>query len=244
MTTCGDVRTALGIYVLGAIEPAERGRVEGHLSTCPFCRDELAGMAGLPALLGRVSEAQIEHVAGPPVELLDSLLTRAAGERPVARIGRRWLAPMATAAAAIAVVGFLLGGLLMGGGGIGATPATSSPSVSEPSTSAPSMTSTPVAEQVVATDPKTHVRAAIGLNPEEWGTALAVRIDGAPAGTRCRMYALGKHGQRDPTGSWQVEEEGYGDYMASTMIPRSELKGFVIVTLKGQTLVSVNLAKA
>src|SRR5690349_10800707 len=107
MTMCAEVRTSLGIYVLGAIEPAERGRLDQHLSTCPFCRDELAGMAGLPALLGRVNEAQIEYVAAPPPEMLDSLLLRAAGERPVTRIGRRLLAPLAAAAAVIAVAGFL-----------------------------------------------------------------------------------------------------------------------------------------
>jgi hypothetical protein len=215
---------------------------------CPFCRDELAGMAGLPALLGRVNEAQIDHVAGPPPELLDSILARAATERPIARIGRRWLAPIAAAAAVIAVTGFLLGGLLVGGGGTVATRPTpaSSPSVSESSpSSAPTGLSTPpAAEQAVATDPKTHVRAAISVNPEEWGTLLGVRIDGAPSGTRCRMYALGMHGQKDPIGSWQVEEEGYGDYMASTMIPRSELKGFTVVTLKGQTLVTVTLPRS
>ncbi|MEU6752275.1 zf-HC2 domain-containing protein, partial [Spirillospora sp. NPDC046719] len=65
MNECADVRTALGVYVVGAIDPAERGRVDAHLEGCPACRDELAGLAGLPALLGRVEEAQLEQVAGP-----------------------------------------------------------------------------------------------------------------------------------------------------------------------------------
>ena len=44
----------LGVYVLGAIDPADRALVEAHLTTCRDCRDELAGLAGLPALLSRV----------------------------------------------------------------------------------------------------------------------------------------------------------------------------------------------
>lgn len=52
---CGETRISLGVYVLGAIDPAERAQVDAHLSTCQDCRDELAGLAGLPALLSRVS---------------------------------------------------------------------------------------------------------------------------------------------------------------------------------------------
>lgn len=77
MTGCTEARAALGSYVLGALDPGERSRLEAHLEGCPACRDELAGLAGLPALLGRVDEAQLERVAGPPPELLDGLLARA-----------------------------------------------------------------------------------------------------------------------------------------------------------------------
>jgi predicted anti-sigma-YlaC factor YlaD len=51
---CGETRMSLGVYVLGAIDPAERALVDAHLSACQDCRDELAGLAGLPALLSRV----------------------------------------------------------------------------------------------------------------------------------------------------------------------------------------------
>ena len=52
---CPEARISLGVYVLGAIDPAERALVDAHLATCRDCRDELAGLAGLPALLARVS---------------------------------------------------------------------------------------------------------------------------------------------------------------------------------------------
>lgn len=52
---CEEARISLGVYVLGAIDPAERAMVDAHLATCQECRDELAGLAGLPALLATVS---------------------------------------------------------------------------------------------------------------------------------------------------------------------------------------------
>ena len=42
---CADARASLGVYVLGAIDPAERSLVDAHLLTCEDCRDELAGLA-------------------------------------------------------------------------------------------------------------------------------------------------------------------------------------------------------
>ena len=50
---CTDICAQLGVYVFGAITPAERVTVVRHLATCPPCRDELAGLAGLPGLLLR-----------------------------------------------------------------------------------------------------------------------------------------------------------------------------------------------
>ena len=57
-----ELRRDLGVYVLGALDPAERDRFERHLSTCDDCRQELAGLAVLPALLTRLGEE--DHVAG------------------------------------------------------------------------------------------------------------------------------------------------------------------------------------
>jgi hypothetical protein len=51
---CADTRRALGVYVVGAIEPDDRGPVEQHLAGCASCRDELAGLADLPAWLSKV----------------------------------------------------------------------------------------------------------------------------------------------------------------------------------------------
>ena len=59
---CADTRQALGVYVLGAIDPAERALVDAHVAGCADCRDELAGLAGLPALLARVGADEVGRI--------------------------------------------------------------------------------------------------------------------------------------------------------------------------------------
>ena len=89
---CHDARPSLGVYVLGAIDPAERALVDAHLATCRDCRDELAGLAGLPALLARVNPDEVSRICAddavrtvtderPPEELLGTVLDLAAARR-------------------------------------------------------------------------------------------------------------------------------------------------------------------
>ena len=46
--TCAGIRPQLGVYLTGAIAPADRVVVVRHLTACDGCRAELAGLAGLP----------------------------------------------------------------------------------------------------------------------------------------------------------------------------------------------------
>jgi predicted lipoprotein with Yx(FWY)xxD motif len=50
---CAGIRPLLGVYLTGAIAPADRAVVVRHLAACADCRAELAGLAGLPGLLRR-----------------------------------------------------------------------------------------------------------------------------------------------------------------------------------------------
>jgi predicted lipoprotein with Yx(FWY)xxD motif len=50
---CAGIRPLLGVYLTGAIAPADRAVVVRHLAACADCRTELAGLAALPALLRR-----------------------------------------------------------------------------------------------------------------------------------------------------------------------------------------------
>ncbi|GAA4099725.1 MULTISPECIES: anti-sigma factor family protein [Actinomadura] len=237
MNECAQVRTALGVYVVGAIDAAERSRLEEHLDACPACRDELAGLAGLPALLGRVDEAQIRQVAGPPPELLDSLLARAAERRRTrwfgGGVGRlRWV-PLAAAACVLLLVGMLFGGLVrpFGDGG--------RPTAERTVTAAPQPQVT-AAERLTASDPRTRIDAYVMLYKRKWGTKVELYLSGAPRGERCKWYAVARDGQRDPLGSWYVAYgRGYGRYDASTMFQRDQIFSFEIVTVQGRPLLTV-----
>jgi anti-sigma factor RsiW len=101
----------VGAYVLGALDPAERQRVEEHLASCPACAAELAELEGLPALLDRVPAGDLRPVAvTPSPELFDRVT---AATRP-ARL--RWLL---TAAAVLAVLGLGIGLTVAATGGDG-----------------------------------------------------------------------------------------------------------------------------
>jgi MYXO-CTERM domain-containing protein len=52
---CAGIKSQLGVYVIGAISPEDRAVVVRHLAACEPCREELADLAGLPALLRRPS---------------------------------------------------------------------------------------------------------------------------------------------------------------------------------------------
>ncbi|WP_431277301.1 anti-sigma factor family protein [Leifsonia poae] len=57
MTTHDEFATWDGAYLLGALSPADRRAYEEHLRTCETCSAAVSELAGLPGILGRVSEA-------------------------------------------------------------------------------------------------------------------------------------------------------------------------------------------
>lgn len=53
----------VGAYVLGALVPAERDAFERHLGECAICREEVADLAVLPGLLGRIDFETAKAIA-------------------------------------------------------------------------------------------------------------------------------------------------------------------------------------
>lgn len=80
---CDEVRMALGAYALGALDSREAAEVYEHLGWCPFCRVEADEFLGLPQLLGRVTEADIEQASRPPRAVLDRMLKVRARRRRI-----------------------------------------------------------------------------------------------------------------------------------------------------------------
>jgi hypothetical protein len=228
---CRDIRQSLGVYVVGAIDPAERTLVDGHLGTCPDCREELAGLAGLPALLGRVpasdaerlisSSTEVKDLEEPPAELLSSLLRRVAERRAV----RRW---RGLAAAAAAVV------IALAGGAAGAR--IFAPGVHP---AGPAQAQSLAPEMVSAINPRTHVRAVIRYAGRSWGTKMDVWVAGIKDGTTCEVWAVNGSGQRWSAGSWTVpNSQTDSGYPASVSLGAAQVRSFVI-TSGGRVLVTV-----
>lgn len=101
-----QIHRDLGVYVLGALEPAARDRVERHLSGCAGCRNELADLAVLPTLLSRLDETTAAATAAPSFE---PVVERLARERRGARRRERVFAAVAAMVAVVAAVALLVG---------------------------------------------------------------------------------------------------------------------------------------
>jgi hypothetical protein len=213
---CTDARPSLGVYVLGAIDPAERALVDAHLVTCRDCRDELAGLAGLPALLARVNPDEISRIraddtvrAGtyvgtddrPPGELIGTVLDLAAARRR----RTRWRF-MAAAAAVVAIAGGLFGGLSSIG---------NARTVVLPITPGNGHW-----ESVQTTSSVTGASASVAYSHQMWGAAFEVLTERIPVGTTCQLWVVHPDGTRTQVAAWTTaRDEGkvwYSGSMPST----------------------------
>ena len=94
-------------YVLGALPVAERRAYEAHLAGCAACRAAVAELAGMPGLLAQLPPGEVLAMdldggadVQPPASLMP-VLPVAPAESP----RRRWLVPLAAAAAALLIGG-------------------------------------------------------------------------------------------------------------------------------------------
>jgi predicted lipoprotein with Yx(FWY)xxD motif len=108
--TCAGIRSLLGVYLTGAIAPADRAAVVRHLAVCADCRAELAGLAALPALLRRPAVQAAAQAPPADDEGPDDTGPDGGGEAPrrLARLvtrrrrRRRWLLTAAALVLAVA----------------------------------------------------------------------------------------------------------------------------------------------
>jgi hypothetical protein len=233
---CPEVRLSLGVYVLGAIDPAERALVDSHLATCRDCRDELAGLAGLPALLARVSTAEaialavtdgpavpLDEIPEPPRELLATVIDLTTARRR----GRRWREAGLGLAAALIIAAGVFGGLRLGTG-----PAQPSAAGSGSLWAGNATGAWDTAQGQSGTTTATVIYRSMG-----WGTQLDTKVAGIPLGTSCQLYVIGSTGQRVLVGGWVTDnDEGTVWYPGSAAVPSKDVTGFQITVARGQTI--------
>jgi len=226
---CAEIRQALGVYVVGAIDPAERSVVDRHLATCSACRDELAGLAGLPALLGRVTLEEAERGQSgvtdeaPPALLLDSMLTELAKRRHA----RRRSVLLAVAASVAVLAGGAAGAAAVVSGVSGTTARPQHHVVAAAWT------------RVSASDAATKLTASVKYRQQSWGTEVNVWVEGVPTGTRCQLWVIDTSGRRMAAGGWQVPVNDQGVwYPGSAPVSAENIRGFQI-TAHGKNLITV-----
>jgi hypothetical protein len=243
---CDDVRMALGAYVLGSLDSREASDVYEHLAWCPFCRVEADEFLGLPALLGRVSEADIHHAARPPRAVLDRMLK-------VTTRRRRVTQAVLTIAASV-MIGALGGSLWIfvgqGGTHTAAAPpaATAGPSPIDSSTLAksgetPAPLSATAAREISARKGEVHAR--LNLRSGQGGTEMVVALGGVDDGTQCRVIVISTSGAKEQAASWTVKTSQYGDvatFSGSTAFAMDDIRRIDLVTPKGRLLLTVPAA--
>jgi hypothetical protein len=217
--SCREIRQLLGVYVVGAIDPAERAIVDSHLPDCPGCREELSGLAGLPALLGRVPREDVQRMGAggvglpdmdePPAELLNSLLRRVAGTRRT----RRWRAALALAAA-----------VAIAAGGTTAIVNAVRPAPFHETDQAQSG----------------QLAAVVEYSSTPWGMAMNVGVTGVPANSVCVLLA-DQSGHWVVVGKWLARDPNYRRHWYGLQAPgvrAQDVHGFKI-TSQGKTLLQI-----
>jgi hypothetical protein len=200
--------------------------LDQHLTSCHRCREELAALAGLPALLRRVPLADAAKLCGEPTA--DHGIGTAASEQSlismldrVARVRRR--RSRLTAAAAIMIAAMAAALALQ----------------AWPRAAPPSVLGGLGAATAAGFSPVTRAAATIRYSARAWGTQLEIRVSGIPAGTNCQFWVISTAGRDIPVGGWRIAG-GHQDawYPASTWVPVPGLRGFQ-VTSTGKTLVTI-----
>lgn len=222
---------ALGAYVLGALDPADVPALERHLATCPQCQGEYAAMReGRMALHELPPEALLE---GPPDggDLLLQRTLRTVRTERGKTVQRRTLA-IALAAAAVVVVG------VGGGVVVGRTTAPDKPIAQ------PTATPVPGTKQVQATDASTGASMDLTVVPAAGWVRITANVGGIPKGERCRIYVVGRDGQRELVGSWLVSEAGAakGTVLAGqALIAPDQVAGVEVENYSGRKFVRANV---
>jgi predicted anti-sigma-YlaC factor YlaD len=208
--TCHDVRIDLGAYVLGALAPDERRRVEEHLRDCPACAAEHEEFRPLPALLGRVDPDDLQPVTvTPSADLFARMSAAAVGQKRARPLRSRTWALVAAAVLAVLGVGAAVTVWATGSGGQTAS-ASAGP-----------------------------VRVTVTATGEDDGTALDVTVAGLRPGETCWLFAVDRDGKRHDAGDWPVSDAGDGRWVGWADIDPAILAGAVLLGDGGRELARV-----
>lgn len=202
--SCAET-VALGAYLLGSLDPAERSSFERHVRGCAACRREMVRLAPLPGLLGQVQLSDLELPFDDPAPDPDLRPLPPAPEPahvPAAGRRRRW--PVLVGAAALVVL-VALGVLLV-----------------------PRLTGDDAVTWHAA-DAASGVVATADLVGRSWGTELWMSIENMPKGTRCKLIVHDRAGRTEIGGWWGTDHAPDERIPGATSFPVGEIERLDLV---------------
>lgn len=183
-----ELHQLLGAYLLGGLEPADLRRFEQHLQECADCREELAGLQGLPALLSGLPVPDAVALTGSPrpvaVHEPGSSVPRAVLDELAARrrkVRRRWAALVGAVAAACIALGVAVG-----------------PMLSPP----------PEPDASYSVQSGNGLQFSIDLARKTWGTELAVNGSKLPLDGTLSLWIRDRDGGEDRACAWTATPSG------------------------------------
>ncbi|MFE9745622.1 anti-sigma factor family protein [Saccharothrix saharensis] len=202
--SCGRT-VALGAYLLGSLDPAERSSFERHVDGCAACRREMVRLAPLPGLLGQVRLSDLELPFDDPAPDPDLRPLPPGPEPelvPVPSRRRRW--PVLVGAGVLVVL-VALGAVVV-----------------------PHL----VSDEAVtwhAADASSGVVASADLVRRSWGTELWVSTENMPRGTRCKLIVHDRAGRTEVGGWWGTDHAADERIPGSTSFPVEDIERLDVV---------------
>jgi hypothetical protein len=263
---CQEARIALGVYVLGVIDPDERVLVDAHLDTCEECRAELAELAELPGLLAMVpAEEAIALAEGPlpgdgpllpPVTFLPlpDLVLAPHGQQPAQAQPPAQAEPPEPLPANVvdltaarrrrrglaSISAVAAAAVVIGAASFGGAKLAASPA---PAPAQQGLVQdqhppgTPNGTWETANGSNGQAAATVAYRSMGWGTQLEAKVSGLPMDTPCQMWVVGRDGTRQLAGGWVTDaDEGTVWYPASAGATVTDIKSFVISVKGGQPI--------
>lgn len=218
-------------YVLGALTPGERRDFEAHLQTCARCRDAVAELTGMPALLAMVDLDEVtaldHRLPDPPLrpELREHVLDRVRARRRRSR----WLTTVAVGvAAALLAVGLVV--------------------VIAPETVGLQQGSPAVAMLEMDKVNETPINASIALSSYSWGTRIDMACSYGDWGQRdgaaqnLGMVVVGHDGSRTQVATWLGLSGATALPSGNVALPQSGIASVQLVSVDdGTVLLERNL---
>jgi putative zinc finger protein len=258
--------TALGAYVLGALEREERAGLEAHLETCDVCREELDRLAPLPGLLSRLTldEAEVLETAEPessaaslagaprpePAAGVDPLTERLPEESSAEPLARGPRPEPAHSTAPLERALFEVGrerrrSRLMRAVAVAAAALVLAAAVVTGGQllGGGDGGGGPAPLTAAASDLRTGVHGAAELTPEPWGTRVELRLAGVRPGQHCRLVARSAGGRSEVAATWRAGYLGTAEVPGAVAIPAERLTSLDVVTPGDRVLVRMPVTR-